>query len=115
MSQAPECSGVTHLPQNHLFSRFWALAALSEPRPGSAPGLAILWLCGLRQTTQCLLLPHRSALLFFLPGTAGKLGRLSLQEVYLPSSQIPDSEVPLEVEAKSSKEKSPEERKAWSI
>lgn len=48
--------------------------------------------------------PHRSALLFFFPGTAGKLGKLSLLGVYLHSSNIPDSEVPLVVEAKSSKE-----------
>lgn len=49
----------------------------------------------------CLLLPHRNTLLFFLPGTAGKLGKLSLLGVYLPPSYIPDSEVPLVVEAKS--------------
>lgn len=51
-----------------------------------------------------LLLPHRSALLFFLPGTAGKLGKLSFLGVYLHSSCIPDSEVPPVVEARSFKE-----------
>lgn len=55
MPQAPECTGTTHLEQNHIFIRFWALSALSEPQSDSTSGPAILWLCALGQMTQCLL------------------------------------------------------------